>query len=125
MVCIIIDYTGSLWHYFYIVSIGGQHFVGPTWSWVVSEASYLTQNAVCKVLGMVSPSIIAEVPNKLNMKYIVRINSKCLEDVFAPLAEEIRVKRSSMDRVIVYCRNYDSCTKIYLYLKYLLKGEIR
>ncbi len=92
---------------------------------LTATATKVTRNAVCKSLGMISPSVIAKVPNKANIKYVVRTEPKCLETAFTPLAEEIRRKRTSMDRVIVYCRNYDSCTMIYLFLKYILKGEIR
>lgn len=91
---------------------------------LTATATKTTRRAVFNILGMVSPSIVAEVPNKRNIKYFVK-TQKSLEEVFGSIAEEIKVKRKNMDKIIVYCRNYDSCSMIYLYFKYVLKGEIR
>ena len=55
----------------------------------------------------------------------MRTGTKNLEETFAPMVEEIRHRRRNMDRTIIYCRPYDSCTCIYLYLKSRLKGETR
>ena len=42
-----------------------------------------------------------------------------MEEVFLPLVTELTQRRTNMDRVIIYCRTYDS----YLYLKYKLGDE--
>ena len=91
---------------------------------LTATATKVTRTAICKSLGMAFPVIIARVPNKPNIKYIVS-TQKNLEENFASFVEEIRHKRKAMDRCIIYCRTYDSCTRIYLYLKSRLKGEIR
>ncbi len=66
---------------------------------------------------------MSEVPNRPNIKYVVHANPDSLEETFAPLVEEIRYRRVQMDRVIIYCRTYDSCSMIYLYLRSRLKAE--
>ena len=90
-----------------------------------ATATKATRTAICKSLGMASPIIVAKVPNKLNIKYIVSTGTRNLEETFAPMVEEIRHRRRNMDRTIIYCRTYDSCTRIFLYLKSRLKGGIR
>ena len=92
---------------------------------LTATATVVTRNAVCRIIGMTSPSIISEIPNRPNIKYIVNSGSKNIEETFAPLVEEVKLKRASMDRVIVYCRTYDSCASIFLYFKSRLKGEMR
>ena len=74
---------------------------------------------------MVLPHIVSEIPNRPNIKYFVDSHSKSIEETFAPLVEELKLKRTTMGRVIVYCRTYDSCSSIYLYFKSRLKGEMR
>ena len=91
---------------------------------LTATATKLIQKAVCRSLGMISPVIVSQVPNRPNIKYCVNNNTGTLEEAFAPLMEEIRSRRTRMDKVIVYCRTYDSCSMIYLYLKSRLKGEM-
>ncbi len=66
---------------------------------------------------------MSEVPNRPNIKYVVHANPDSLEETFAPLVEEIRYRSVQMDRVIIYCRTYDSCSMIYVYLRSRLKAE--
>lgn len=49
-----------------------------------ATATLQTRKAVCKTLGMVNPAVIAESPNKENIKYIVHHNPGTLEETFAP-----------------------------------------
>ncbi len=91
---------------------------------LTATATKETRKAICRTLGMVSPAVISELPNRPNIKYAVHANPGTLEETFAPLMEEIRHKRTSMDRVIVYCRTYDSCSMIYLYLRSRLQEEM-
>ena len=71
---------------------------------LTATATVVTRNAVCRIIGMTTPSIISEIPNRPNIKYIVNSGSKNIEETFAPLVEEVKLKRASMDCVIVYCR---------------------
>lgn len=91
---------------------------------LTATATKQTRKAVCRSLGMVAPLIISQLPDRPNIKYCLRNDSGTLEEAFAPLMEEIRSKRTRMDKCIIYCRTYDSCSMIYLYFKSRLKGEI-
>ena len=64
-----------------------------------------------------------ESPNKPNIKCIVHHKPGTLEATFAPLVEEVRRCRSTTDRTIVFCRTYDSCAQIYLFVKCRLNKE--
>lgn len=90
---------------------------------LTATATKVTRRAVCQVLGITS-AVIAQIPDRLNIKYSVHANPGSLEEAFAPLVEEIKNKRTTMDRVIIYCRTYDDCSMIYLFLKSRLEGEI-
>ena len=43
---------------------------------------------------------------------------------FGPLVDEIKKNRTNMDRTIVFCRTYDSCTHIYHFLRNKLGKEM-
>ena len=90
---------------------------------LTATATVQTRKAVCKTLGMVNPAVVAESPNKENIKYIVHYNPGTVEETFVPLVEELLRCRSTTDRVIVFCRTYDSCADIYLYLRSRLGRE--
>ena len=92
---------------------------------LTATATTATQNVMCKVLGMQDPLVIAEVPNRANIKYVVVPKPGMLEEAFAPLVEEICRCRNHTDKTIVFCRTYDNCGMIYLYLKTRLGDEMR
>lgn len=91
---------------------------------LTATATKLTRRSVERSLGMVSALIVSDPPNRPNIKYNVCLNPGALEEVFAPLMEELRIKRVRMDKTIIYCRTYDSCSMIYLYFKSRLQTEI-
>lgn len=47
-----------------------------------------TRKAVCRLLGIVNPVVILEVPDRPNIKYIVRALDESMEDTFAPLVDK-------------------------------------
>ncbi len=73
---------------------------------------------------MVNPVIVAQLPNKTNIKYTVNSNPGTLEECFEPLVEKVRQDRTEMKRVIIYCRTYETCSKIYLYFRARLGPEM-
>ena len=52
---------------------------------LTATATAETQNVVCRILGMQDPLVIAEVPNRANIKYAVVPKAGTLEEAFAPL----------------------------------------
>lgn len=90
---------------------------------LTATASKETRRSVCKTLGMCKPAIISEPPNRINIKFILHANVGTLEELFDPLVQELRHRRSTMDRVIIYCRTYEACSMVYLYFKASLGAE--
>ncbi len=91
---------------------------------LTATATKATRRSVERSLGMVSAMIVSDPPNRPNIKYNVCLNPGTLEEVFASLMEELRIKRTQMDKVIIYCKTYDSCSMIYLYFKSRLQEEM-
>ena len=58
------------------------------------------------------------------MFYKVNSTTNIIEDVFTPLLEEIRCKRTTMDRTIIFCRSYASCTYMYHFFRSRLGREM-
>lgn len=90
---------------------------------LTATASKETRQHICKTLGMYKPAIISEPPNRANIKFTVINNVGTLEESFSPLVKEIRDRRTKMERVIIYCRTYDTCSMVYLYIKSSLGPE--
>ena len=65
---------------------------------------------------MVKPCTVTESPNRQNIMYGVQ-KATTIEETFAPLVEEVRRKRTSMDKVIIFCRTYDESSCIYLFMR--------
>ena len=91
---------------------------------LTATATRSTRQAVVRVLKMVHPEVVSISPNKPNIKYYVKMNVHTLEETFAPLVEELRQKRRRMDRTIVFCRTYDQCARIYMFMASRLGREM-
>ena len=91
---------------------------------LTATATKDTQIAVCKKLGMLHPAVISQVPNRPNIMYQVKSEPGSIEEAFEPLVEEIRSNRANCDRIIIYCRTYDTCSMIYMFLKSRLGPDI-
>ena len=91
---------------------------------LTATATKSTRRAVIKQLKTIQPKIVSVSPNKPNIKYSVLMNTHSLEETFAPLIEEIRQKRKSMDRTIIFCRTYDQCARIYMFIVDRLGKEV-
>ena len=63
---------------------------------LTATATMETRKAVCRLLGIVNPVVILEVPDHPNIKNIVRALVESMEDTFAPLVDEIRQMRLNM-----------------------------
>ena len=83
---------------------------------LTATATRVTRQKVCQSLCMVKPVLVTESPNRANIKYIIKAATN-IEEIFAPLVEEIRRKRTCLDKSIVFCRTYDDCSCIYLSLR--------
>lgn len=59
-------------------------------------------------------------PDKPNIKFIVNLNPR----TFASLADELQRCRQKTERKIIFCRTYDACAEIYLFMRDRLGREI-
>ena len=91
---------------------------------LTATATKRTRQAVIKLLKMVHPKVVSVSPNKPNIKYSVLVNTQSLEEKFAPLVEEVRQKRTATDRTIIFCRTYDQCAHIYMFVVNRLGKEV-
>ena len=73
---------------------------------------------------MEEPVVISQSPNKPNINYAVVAKPPTFEKVFMPLLEEIRTKRASLDRVIVFGQTYNDCTSLFLFIKSTLEAAL-
>ena len=89
---------------------------------LTATATKATRQQVCRCLGMIKPFFVTESPDRPNIKYCVR-SADIMEETFAPLVEEIRRKRTALNKTIVFCRTYDECSRIYLFLRNRLGEE--
>ena len=71
---------------------------------------------------MVRPFIISQSPDRPNISYGVETPRK-MEDTFTALAEELKRRRKTADRTIIFCRTHEDCAHIYIYLKRYLGKE--
>ena len=90
---------------------------------LTATATKQTREDICRTLGMINPVVIADSPNKPNIKYSVVRNPGTLEETFESLIEEVRKNRQLTERTIIFCRTYDSCARIYMFMKYQLRHE--
>lgn len=77
---------------------------------------------VCNILSMYKPLVIAVSPCKKNVVYTVS-QFTSIEETFQPLLHCLKEKRVDMQRIIIYCRRYDDCSKLYMYFKYGLQSS--
>ena len=90
---------------------------------LTATATKISRREICRTLGMTHPKVVSVSPNKPNIKYIVIFKPATLEETFAPLVEEVRRMRMSMERVIIFCRTLDDCAMIYLFMRDRLGDE--
>lgn len=90
---------------------------------LTATASYSTRKEVIKMLGMRKPHMIVRCPNKPNIIFTVEKKVDDIDVVFKPLVDEIKLKKTKMDK-INFCRGYNDCSSIYSYFKDALKGSL-
>ena len=77
---------------------------------LTATASPSTRKDIIKMLGMKKPHVIVRCPNKHNIIYTVGKKSDDIDVVFEPFVEEVKRKRTKMDKVIIFCRSYNDLT---------------
>ena len=90
---------------------------------LTATATMRSRQSICKTLGMINTAVVSELPEKKNIKYVVCVDPGSLDVAFHPIVDEIRKHRENTDRTIIFCRSYDACARVYLYLKNKLGRE--
>ena len=80
---------------------------------LTATATRNVYEVVRKSLCMKEPVVVAKSPNRSNIRYSVVRVSRELDKSFEWLINELRRKRSKLDRVIVFCRSISTCTNLY------------
>ena len=75
-------------------------------------ATKQSRQAICHTLGMKKPVVVSQSSNKPNIFYELHSKSGSLEEILAPLVEELRRERNLMDCVLIFCQKYDDVTHI-------------
>lgn len=90
---------------------------------LTATATKSSRRSICRILGMNRPAIFASIPNKPNIKYVVQEKSSSLQEIFLELVDELRIQRIKYERTIVFCRSYNDCAQIFIFLKKQLGKE--
>uniref|UniRef100_A0A1X7UJ01 Uncharacterized protein n=1 Tax=Amphimedon queenslandica TaxID=400682 RepID=A0A1X7UJ01_AMPQE len=83
---------------------------------LTATASASSQKEIIKLLGMTKPHMIIRCPNKPNIIYYVEEKTQDIDVVFKPLVEEVKVKGTRMDTVIIFYWTFNDCSAIILLL---------
>lgn len=89
------------------MELGDVHSLVPRLMALTATATKETRKAVCHILGMISPVLIIQVPNRANINYIVHSDhgTRTLEETFAEEMREV----NQYGRGYSVCRTYNSC----------------
>ena len=85
---------------------------------LTATATKSTRLFIIKSLCMQSPEIVSVSPDKENVIYAVLDKPKeGVKDYFKGIISKLIVKRSNMDRIIIFCKTYNNIIAIYQYFK--------
>ena len=90
---------------------------------LTATATADTRKEVVRLLGMSKPEYVIRSPDKPNIIYCVEQKTAGINEVFAPIVQELRRKRTEMEKTIVFCRRQIHCSELYLYFKSELGAE--
>ena len=68
-------------------------------------------------LGMIDPVTIVRSPDKVNIRYANLCIKGKIENAFKEIVAELCIKRTSLPRIIVYCKNKADCGTLYTYFQ--------
>ena len=89
---------------------------------LTATASRKTRQQIICTIGMISPYVVTVSPDRPNISYAVVVPDS-MEETFSHLAEELKTFREKADRTIIFCRTYDDCAHIYMFLKKYLDRQ--
>ena len=91
---------------------------------LTATASTATRENVSRLLGMYDPVMIVRSPDKPNIRYTVIEKEQEMEEVFAPVVEELLKNRNESEKTIIFGQTYNDFNHLYLYFKDRLGKEM-
>ena len=89
---------------------------------LTATATKSLRASVCRTLGMKDPYIVTISPDKCNITFCVS-KFESLDATFNPLIERLRQQRTNMDRTIIFCKQQETCARLYLMFRLRLNKE--
>ena len=89
---------------------------------LTATATVSTRSKIIRILGMKDPAVTATSPDKANLSFCVKERGT-IEDTFGTVIDKLRVERSAMQRVMIFCRKYKHCADLYDYFHCSLGHE--
>ena len=89
---------------------------------LTATATVSTRSKITRILGMNDPAVIATSPDKANLSFCVKERGT-IEDTLGPVGQRLRLERSTMQRVMIFCRKYEHCADLYDFFHCLLGHE--
>ena len=75
---------------------------------LTATATRESRRYICRVLGMTKVAVIAESPNKPNIRYSIIEKESPIEEVLGEMV--VHCHRASVDKTIIFCRKYERFT---------------
>ena len=89
---------------------------------LTATAMKSSRTEICHILGMNDPVVIEVSPDKPNV-YLACDEFKSIMETFGPIAEQLKVERTDMGRVIIFCKKIILCSHIYSFFQYILRAD--
>ena len=80
---------------------------------LTATATTVTRQKIVRALCMKRCYSIMTNPQKENVFYAIEVKTD-LQEAFAPIGEELIMKRKAAPRMIIFCRMYNDCHSVYL-----------
>ena len=89
---------------------------------LTATATITLRSEICHVLGMKDPHVVTVSPDKSNV--ILRVSQfESIEHTFEPIIQKLKTERLNMGRTIIYCQKQETCARLYLLFRLMLKRE--
>ena len=80
---------------------------------LTATATVSTRSTIIRILGMKDPAVTATSPDKANLSFCVK-ERRTIENTIGTVIDKLRVERSAMQRVMIFCRKYKHCADLYM-----------
>ena len=89
---------------------------------LTATATRSLRHDVCCILGMINPYVVEVSPNKPNV-FLARNSFSSIMETLGPIAERLKVHRTNLGRIIIFCKKRELCSQIYSFFLYFLRDQ--